>query len=102
MDHPKGISSVIEGDEQRVILHPGKREDRIHPIPAQHLDQRPAPRHSHHRVLTAVFSVIHAPVSRGTTDGGNAFRRGRPESLNTYAPRTVSAISQSTTAASAS
>jgi hypothetical protein len=51
MDHPQRLTGVIEGDEQRVVLHPGQRKDRVHLVPAQHLDQRAAARHSGHRFL---------------------------------------------------
>ena len=51
MDHPERLAGVVEGHEQRVVLHTGQREDRIHIVPAQHLDQCAAARHPRHRSL---------------------------------------------------
>ena len=51
MDHPQRLAGVVEGDEQRVVLHAGQRKDRVHLVPAQHFDQRAAARHSRHCFL---------------------------------------------------
>ena len=48
MDHPERLAGVVERDEQRVVLHAGEGKDRVHPVPAQHLDQRLAARHPRH------------------------------------------------------
>ena len=42
--HPRAL-------EQRQVVSAGQREQRIHPMPAQHLDQRPATRHPRHPPL---------------------------------------------------
>jgi len=49
-------------DEERVVLHAGQRKDRIHLMPAQHLDQCPAARHSRHRSL---LDLSAAPATEG-------------------------------------
>ena len=51
MDHTQGLAGIVEGDEQRIVLHAGQGKDRIHPMAAQHLDQGTAARHSRHRFL---------------------------------------------------
>ena len=48
MDHPQPLAGIVEGDEQRVVLHPRQGEDRVHPVPAQHLDHCRAARHPGH------------------------------------------------------
>ena len=61
MDHPERLAGVVERDEQRVVLHAGQRKDRVHLVPAQHLDQCAATRHSRHRFsLTPVRAYSNA------------------------------------------
>ncbi len=42
MDDADLVAGVVERDEQRVVLHPGQREQRVDPVPAS--ASRPAPR----------------------------------------------------------
>src|SRR5262249_10163622 len=55
VDHAQRLAGVIEGNEQRIILHAGKSKDRVHPVPAEHFDQGFAPRHLCHHFLAAVI-----------------------------------------------
>ena len=51
VDHPDLLAGIVQRDEQRVVLYPGQGEQRVDPVPGQHLDQCPAARHPRHSDL---------------------------------------------------
>src|SRR5205807_9305514 len=51
MDDPDLVAGVVERHKERIVLHAGQREQRVDPMPGQHLDQGAAARHPRHAML---------------------------------------------------
>lgn len=92
VDDADRLAGIVERDEQRVVLHPGQREQGIDPVPGQHLDQRAAARHPCHRHLLFMQPTIHAvpPRDGPSTRAARRSRRRSSGSRSAIANRSCS------------